>query len=110
MLTFVMLTRLSPGALRSPKSLEDLERLVMEQIQSECSGVEWVHNFAILGGCDYLDIFRAPDLETAMKVSTIVRTFGHAHTEIWSATEWQTYKGLIRNLPPGKTVGAGEGI
>ncbi len=109
MLTFVMLTRLSPGALRSPQSLEDLERLAMEQIRSECPGVEWVHNYAILGGCDYLDIFRSPDLETAMKVSTIIRTYGHAHTEIWSATEWQGYKDLIRHLPRG-AAGKGEGI
>ncbi len=110
MLTFIMLTRLSPGALRSPQSLENLERQVMERIQSQCPGVEWIHNYAVLGGCDYLDIFRAPDTQTAMKVSTIIRTYGHAQTEIWSATEWQNYKGLIRNLPAGEVEEAGGGI
>jgi uncharacterized protein with GYD domain len=99
MLTYVMLTRLSPGALLSPRSLEELEQQVKKQIKTECPEVEWVHNYAILGDCDYLDIFTAPDMETALKVATIVRTFGHSHTEIWTATEWRSYKDVIRHLP-----------
>ena len=97
--TFIMLTQLSPTALKSPQSLEELERLAVKKIQSECPQVEWVHNYAILGKYDYLDIFNAPDIETAMKVSTVIRTFGHAHTELWGATEWRQYKELIRSMP-----------
>jgi hypothetical protein len=48
--------------------------------------------------CDYLDIFRTKDVETAAKVSTLVRTFGHAQTEIWSATEWSRFKEIVRPL------------
>jgi len=96
---FVMLTRLSPGALRSPESLEELETKAAEQIRTKCPRVEWVHNFALLGPYDYLDIFHAPDLETAMQVSTIIRTYGQGTTEVWSATEWSKYKELVRNLP-----------
>ena len=62
--TFIMLTRLATGALRSPRSLESLEKEAMERIRSECSAVEWVGNYALLGPWDYLDIFRAPDIET----------------------------------------------
>lgn len=97
--TFVMLTRLSSQAVASPNTLETLEKKVMKRILSECPEVEWVHNLAVLGPYDYLDIFRAPDTPTAFKVSTIVRSFGHAHTEVWNATEWSTFKELIRNLP-----------
>lgn len=98
MLTFVMLTRLSPDAVRSPQTLEELERNAMERVRKECPEVEWISSYAILGPCDYLDIFRTKDVETAAKVSTLVRTFGHAQTEIWSATEWSRFKEIVRRL------------
>lgn len=101
--TYVMVTRLASGALRSPRSLEDLENRVMERIRSECPSVEWLSNFAVLGPWDYLDIFRAPDVDTATKVSALIRTFGHAHTELWPATEWKHFKEIIRELPAGNS-------
>jgi uncharacterized protein with GYD domain len=98
MTTFIMLTRLAAGSLRSPQSLEELEQQVKVRIGSECPQVQWHANYAILGPWDYLDIFEAPDIETATKVSTLIRTFGHAHTEVWAATEWQRFKEIVRPL------------
>jgi len=98
MQSFVMLTRLAPGTLTAPRALEDIEHNVMERVRAECPDVEWGESYAVLGPYDYLDIFKAKDIETATKVSTIVRTFGHAHTEVWGATEWQRFKGVIRDL------------
>lgn len=100
--TFVMLTRLEPDAVRSPSELEQLERGAMERIRKECPDVQWVSSYAILGPCDYLDIFVADDIETAARVSALIRTFGHARTEIWSATEWERFKQIVRPLsdPP----------
>lgn len=99
MTTFIMLTRVTADAARSPQALEDLEKLVMAQIRSQCPDVEWVHNYAVLGTFDYLDIFTAPDLESATKVATLVRTYGCATAEIWPATEWGKFKEMIRNMP-----------
>jgi uncharacterized protein with GYD domain len=98
MMTFIMLTRLNPDAVRSPAALEDLERQATERVRKECPNIEWVSSYAILGPCDYLDIFRAEDVETASKVSTLIRTFGHAHTEIWTATDWDRFKEIVRTL------------
>lgn len=108
MLTFIMLTRLSPDALRLPSNLEELEKKTADHIRRECPRVEWLNNFAILGPCDYLDIFMAPDVETAMRVATIIRTYGHATTEVWTATEWKKYKELIRHLPGGVSLTSGH--
>lgn len=99
MTTYVMLTRLAPGAMRSPAELEQLERKVMERARAACPGVEWLQSFAVIGPYDYVDVFRAPTMEDATKVSTVVRTFGHAHTELWPAMEWSRFKELVRTLP-----------
>lgn len=98
MATFIMLTRLSPEAVRSPKALEELERQAMARVRENCPSVEWISSYAVLGPYDYLDVFRAPDIETACKVSTLIRTFGHAHTEVWTATEWERFKEIARAL------------
>lgn len=97
--TFIMATRLSPEALRSPMSLERIQHNVQEQVKLNCAGVDWIETFAVLGTYDYIDIFDAPDIDTAMKVSTIIRTFGHAFTEIWPAKKWEAYRDMVRNLP-----------
>lgn len=102
MAEYVMLTRLSDSAVQAPKTLEALEKKVMDRIRSECPGVEWVHNYAILGPYDYLDVFRASDNTEAFKVAAIIRSFGQAHTEIWAASEWSAFKDLIRELPEGR--------
>ena len=99
MSTFIMLTRLSHVALKSPGKLEELERQVMDQIRTKCPDVEWLSSFAVLGPYDYIDLFQAPDVETATRVATIIRTFGHAQTEVWAATEWNRFKEVIRDLP-----------
>jgi len=99
MTTFIMLTRISPEALRSPHALESLEHQTMTAVRSECPQVEWLHSWAVLGPCDYLDVFKAPDTETATKVATLVRIAGHATTEVWAATEWPRFKEMVRTLP-----------
>jgi uncharacterized protein with GYD domain len=98
MATFIMLTRLAPAALQSPRTVEEAEQRVMARIKKECPEVAWQKNLAVMGPYDYLDIFEAPDIETAFKVSAIVRTLGSAHVEIWPATKWSDFKQWVREL------------
>jgi uncharacterized protein with GYD domain len=96
--TYIMLTRLSPEALKRPESVVELNKQVEDRIKRECQGVKWLSNFAVLGATDYLDIFEAPDHETATKVSLLVRSFGHATTETWIATPWDRFASLAKTL------------
>jgi len=97
--TFVMLTRIAPGALASPGELEKLEHTLMDHIRKECPRVRWVKNYAVMGPWDYVDVFEAPDTETAMRVNALVHTHGKARAETWPATEWGRFKGLIHGMP-----------
>lgn len=95
---YIMLTRLSPEALHHPDSVAKLNKHVSEQIGDQCPEVRWLSNYAVLGACDYLDVFEAPDTETATKVSLLVRSLGHATTETWLATPWNRFEELATNL------------
>ncbi len=98
MTTFILLTRLSPEALAQTGSVEDLNHQISDRVRRECPGVRWIANYAILGPYDYLDIFEAPDSDTATKVAILVRSLGHATTEIWVATPWERFVKLASVL------------
>lgn len=96
--TYIMLTKLSPEAIRDTKDFEELNRRVEERIRRECPDIKWIGNYAVMGPYDYLDIFEAPNEESAACVSTIIRTFGHATTETWSAIPWDRFLGMMREM------------
>ena len=98
MATYIMLTRLSAQALDSPDSVEDLARKVQGRVRLDCPGARWLANYALLGPYDYLDIFEAPDADTATKISLLVRSLGHATTETWMATPWSRFLELASGL------------
>jgi GYD domain len=98
MQTFAMLTRLEPNGLQSPTAVEDLEHRVMEHVRMACPTAHWIGSYAVCGPYDYLDLFRADSLDDATKISALVRSYGHAHTELWPLTEWSHFKTLIHEL------------
>ncbi len=101
---FIMLTRLIGKEVHPDQlSLEKLKQEVEDHISASCPDVKWLSNYALFGPYDYLDVFSAPDLENAMKVAALVRSFGHASTEIWPALEWKRFKETISTLPAEKS-------
>jgi uncharacterized protein with GYD domain len=93
--TYVKLSRLTPETVKTPKELKRLEKAVSEAIGRECPQVKWVANNAILGPHDCLDIFEAPDETVAAKAVVLIRSFGHAETETWTALPWERFESLI---------------
>lgn len=95
---FILLTRLVSEEVKPSFTVGKKEKLVVEKIRKACPKVKWVADYAVLGPYDYLDIFEAPDTETAMKVAVIVRQVAGAHTEIWPATQWKDHAKLMRDV------------
>jgi uncharacterized protein with GYD domain len=95
---FIMATRIDSSAVSKPEDLESLEKNAVAKIAESCPEVTWHHSFAVLGPYDYLDLFEAPDLASAQKVSVLIRAHGRAHSEIWPATRWQDFKTALHSL------------
>lgn len=99
MQTFIMVTCVDSTSLRSPHTFEGREKEVMGHVRKQYPNVEWLASYATFGPYDFVDLFRAPDMETALMISTLFRTFGHARTEVWPATDWNRFKELSASLP-----------
>jgi len=97
---FIMLTRLNPDAVRSPRGLEQLEREAMKRVREECPDVEWLSSYAVLGPCDYLDIFKAKDIETAARVSTLLRTLSYEGFWVTRRDQAAWFTGASRTSMP----------
>lgn len=83
--TFIMHTKFAIDPLRSLQSQEELEGQTMDRIRSQLPQVTWT-NVAVIGHHEYLETFYAPDMDTALEVAAIVRSFAHAHAEVWTET------------------------
>lgn len=95
---FVLMTKLSPDALRDPRGRRALGRDWMGKVKKLCPDVKWLAHYAILGPYDFMDIYEAPDDETAHRVSLISRSEGATSAESWGALPYDQYIPLIEEV------------
>lgn len=98
MSTFVLLSRHQSNLRETDDSLVVLGSRLKRTVAAACDGVEWKAGYAILGPYDYLDVFEAPDAETAAKVAFLVRTSADVETEIWAATPRDSFEDMIGEI------------
>jgi uncharacterized protein with GYD domain len=96
--TFVLMTKLSPDVMGDPRGLEAVGKDWLKHVEKHCPKVKWVAHYALLGRYDFMDIYEAPDFETAHKVSYISRAQGALAAESWQAVPYERYVKLVENL------------
>ena len=74
-----------------------IESLPLEQGGSEDSG-EFIEHFALLGKYDFLDIYEAPDEESAAKVSMISLSNGAFQAESLVAIPYKRFLELTEKI------------
>ena len=93
--TFVMMTKLSPETLGDPRGRKAMGKEWLSKVAKSCPEVKWLSHYAILGRYDFMDIYEAPDFETAHKVSYLSRSEGAVEAETWQAVPYDRYLKLI---------------
>jgi uncharacterized protein with GYD domain len=98
MATFVLLTKLSPERLGDLHGLEGTGRQWMAEVKAKCPEVKFVDHYALLGPFDFMDIYEAPNEETAAKVSMITMSKGAVKAESWTALPYKRFLKIIAAL------------
>jgi uncharacterized protein with GYD domain len=70
----------------------------LDQVKEKCPAVKFIAHYAILGQYDFIDIYEAPDVETAAKVSMISQANGALHAESLAAIPYKRFLELITEI------------
>ncbi|MFH0778108.1 MAG: GYD domain-containing protein [Candidatus Eisenbacteria bacterium] len=98
MATYVLMTKLSPEITKSLKAREAIGKQWKKTIEEKCPEVNWICHYALLGPYDFLDVYEAPDEETAAKVSMLTLASGAMQAESWTAIPYRRFLELIDEL------------
>ncbi|MCS7182727.1 MAG: GYD domain-containing protein [Thermoanaerobaculum sp.] len=98
--TFILLTKLAPESSQSAQSRKAMGKEWLQRVKAACPGVKFLAHYAILGPYDFMDIYEAPDAETAHKVSLISRAGGAVSVESWQAVPYERFLQLLGEVQP----------
>jgi len=98
MQTFVLLTKLSQESFRQVKDRAKLGRAWLEQVKEKCPDVKFISHYALLGEYDFLDIYEAPDEDTAAKVSMISLSNGAFEAKSLIAIPYKRFLQLTEEI------------
>ncbi len=107
MKTFILMSRL---ASRGPSMVEVVSRVKdgprnrqqwIGRVKRQCPNVKFVAHYALLGGWDFMDIYKAPDEETAAMVSMICSATDAFRVESWVAIPDERIEELVSKIETG---------
>jgi uncharacterized protein with GYD domain len=104
MQTYVLMTKMSSkdaGLVEVGSKLRDRAngaREWVDQVKALCPQVRFLAHFALLGHWDFMDIYEAPDEDTAAKVSLLSRAYGAHTVESWTAIPYERIMQLTEEI------------
>ena len=96
--TFVLMTRLSPDSMHDASGRRAMGKEWLKRVKEACPEVKWLAHYAILGPYDFMDIYEAPDVETAHRVSILSRAGGAVSAESWQALPYDKFLKLLEEI------------
>ena len=98
MQTFILLTKLSSDLTRQMQDREKIGKTWIDQVRDKCPQVKFIAHYALLGQYDFLDIYEAPDAETAAKVSMISQKNGALQAQSLMAIPYKRFVELATEI------------
>ena len=98
MQTYILLTKLSPELTKQMKDRSAIGGIWLEKVKEKCPEVKFIAHYALLGQYDFLDIYEAPNVESAAKVSMISRANGALQAESLPAIPYKKFLELVKEI------------
>ncbi len=98
MQTFILLTKLTPELTQRMKDRSAIGGSWLEKVKEKCPEVKFTAHYALLGQYDFLDIYEAPDVESAAKVAMISQANGAMKAESLSAIPYKKFLDLVKEI------------
>ena len=95
---FVLMTRLAPGSLHDAPARRSVGKEWLKKVKAVCPEVKWIAHYALLGQYDFMDIYEAPDIETASRVALISRSEGAVTAESWPALPYERFLEVLEKV------------
>lgn len=95
---FVLMTKHIPKSLHDASGRKKMGKEWLHKVKETCPEVKWIAHYAILGPYDFMDIYEAPDIETAHKISLISRSAGALEAESWPALEYKDFLAVLKEI------------
>ncbi len=98
MQTYILFTKLSTDLSYEMNNRERQGRNWLKQVRAKCPKVKFLSHYAILGEYDFIDIYEAPDPETAAKVSIISQANGAIQAHSMLAIPYKRFIELVNEM------------
>ena len=72
MATFILMTKLAPELAAKFSERAEIGGAWLDEVHDKCPSVKFVAHYGLLGQYDFMDIYEAPDEETALPYKRIV--------------------------------------